>query len=1305
MAKENTLVIPFDKNISYEDWRNKFMYLLRFKKCLPVVQHGERPDSIKEADWKDQEDKVMYYFSLALSASIMADMQKPKEIMDKLDSIYLKKSEAKQLLIERQLNLMKLKENASKNEIEIFFQEFNKKINELRLAGGDVSRKRKLSFLIMALPKNCRHLVDDLDSLPEQNRTVEYIQEKLMSWNEICETTEEQAESTREIKNTNSQAFNTRLTNARKSNRTYNEEPKTCWSCGKIGHISQNCYQNGQGSRKLGRGGYQNKGHQEFHRGRGFHGTRGRNGYGRGRGAYRSGFAGNSEIQDGQETARRLELFNVDVNVGNVEQGENSNVLEWLIDSGCTDHIVKTDKYFYTSRVLKNKVEVKLGNSNIIKASMIGNIMCEFKFGNRNVLVDVRNVYYVPDIGRNLLSVSAITLAGNSVIFKNEYVEFYNSQNRFLFSAKEKNKLFPLLCEVQKNSNEISANYINKNMTTKEKLHRALGHVNFKDLHIMCRDKYMNDLPDFLENEFMKCEVCLESKLSNKEYATERRRARYCGEIVHSDVKYLDVEGFNGERYFVTFIEDYSRIARVYPIKNKSEVFEKFVEYFNILKNYAEGPLCEFKCDNGKEYLNKEFYNLAKNEGFRIFPCIPYNHQLNGVAERYNRTIMDRVRCLRKESNLDRKYWPEFVLAACYIGNRLRNSSTFEGKTPFEIFFQRKPSAKNFKIYGSKVYVRIPDEKRTTSDDKAKKGILVGYFDLGYRVLVDGKVELARNVEIIEPGTDCIQISEDEDNTDDLVETTSFGQNPVERPVRQRKIPSRYDDFVISVNLADLDSPKSFDEAMSSVDQENWKNAMIKEFNSLNESNTWELVPEPKNKKILTVKWVYKKKSENNFKARLVVRGYEQNEEIDEFYAPVTKMSTLRIFLSVAVEREMYVHHMDVETAFLNSEVKSEVYIHQPEGFVEKKNMVYYLKKSLYGLRESPRNWYDLFNKFILKLGFARSNYDLCLYYNKIKGIYCILFVDDLLVCGGNLEDIEKIKTKFKTEFKMKDLGKVEKYLGINIDYDKNSNEMKLSQLNYIEALADKFGVVDSRIKYTPMEISLKLLEGKVNESLKYRNLIGALSYIAQATRPDITYAVNYLSRFQNCCSDTHYKHALRILIYLYHSRHLSLYFVRGDKTLVYAYSDSDWAGDPVDSKSTTGSLIKVFGNPIFWKTKKQKSVCRSSTEAEYVALAFTVEEVLHVRNILNDFDFSADVLKNIKIYCDNTSCIMLARNGNFTKRAKHINVALHFVHDLSNENSIDVVKVEGNANVADSFTKSLSRSKFEEFRYKLNIY
>jgi len=158
-------------------------------------------------------------------------------------------------------------------------------------------------------------------------------------------------------------------------------------------------------------------------------------------------------------------------------------------------------------------------------------------------------------------------------------------------------------------------------------------------------------------------------------------------------------------------------------------------------------------------------------------------------------------------------------------------------------------------------------------------------------------------------------------------------------------------------------------------------------------------------------------------------------------------------------------------------------------------------------------------------------------------------------------------------------------------------------------------------------------------------------------------------------------------------------------ENLVDCFVDSDWASDVVDSKSTTGIVIRIFGNPVFWKTIKQKTVSRSSTHAEYYALADATEEILFIKGILTDLGVDAEDLKNIKIFEDNSGALSLAKNGNFTKRSKHIDVALHFVHDYVSDNIIDVVKVDGTSNISDMLTKSLGRVKFAEFRQKLNVH
>ncbi|KAK2577963.1 hypothetical protein KPH14_012263 [Odynerus spinipes] len=284
-------------------------------------------------------------------------------------------------------------------------------------------------------------------------------------------------------------------------------------------------------------------------------------------------------------------------------------------------------------------------------------------------------------------------------------------------------------------------------------------------------------------------------------------------------------------------------------------------------------------------------------------------------------------------------------------------------------------------------------------------------------------------------------------------------------------------------------------------------------------------------------------------------------------------------------------------------------------------------------------------------------------------------------------------------------MGQVKTYLGIDIEYDEKKSEMSLSQKNYIESLVRKYELESAKLYATPMEQNLKCNPAEsLCENIQYRNLIGVLLYLSTGTRPDISYSVNYLSRFQNCYDNSHYKYALRILKYLYLTKDLKLNFKRNlDNDLVDCFVDADWAGDPTDRKSTTGYVIRMFGNVIDWKSRKQSSVTKSSTGAEYVALSESVSEVLAIKELLQDFNII--IKEPIKIYEDNVGAVDISHLGNFTKRSKYIKVHYHFVNENYLMGKIDVVKIDSKENIADIFTKSLGRNKFEYFRDMLNLF
>ena len=409
-------------------------------------------------------------------------------------------------------------------------------------------------------------------------------------------------------------------------------------------------------------------------------------------------------------------------------------------------------------------------------------------------------------------------------------------------------------------------------------------------------------------------------------------------------------------------------------------------------------------------------------------------------------------------------------------------------------------------------------------------------------------------------------------------------------------------------------------------------------------------------------------------------------------------MQTLKILLSYSCKNNLFIEQMDVETAFLNGVVKTEVYINEPKGYETGDNKVCKLHKALYGLRESPRAWYNCFNKYMESINFVRSNYDYCLYINNTTKdtIYILVFVDDLLICCKDKHIINKVKASLMQRFAMKDLGKISQYIGIDINYSDDRSKLTLSQTKYIESLAAKYNLENAKLFDTPMETNLKLDQAsEIDETIKYRNLIGELLYISSGTRPDISYSVNYLSRYQSCYDQTHYKYAMRVLKYVYKTKDLKLTYCDNiNSEILDCMVDSDFAGDNVDRKSTSGYVIRLYGNVIFWKTHKQGAVTKCSTFAEYVALSEAVSEILFIRNLLSE-SFDVNLYDPTTIYEDNSGAIAIAKFGNFTPNSKHIEVQYHCINENYEMGEIDIEKVDSKFNLADILTKSLDKTKF----------
>ncbi|PKI44367.1 hypothetical protein CRG98_035241, partial [Punica granatum] len=437
-----------------------------------------------------------------------------------------------------------------------------------------------------------------------------------------------------------------------------------------------------------------------------------------------------------------------------------------------------------------------------------------------------------------------------------------------------------------------------------------------------------------------------------------------------------------------------------------------------------------------------------------------------------------------------------------------------------------------------------------------------------------------------------------------------------------------------------------------------WRLAMSEEFNALVKNHTWDLVPASKRQNIIGCKWVFRIKrnadgSINRYKARLVAKGFHQRPGLDytETFSPVIKPTTIRVVLSLAVSSGWPIRQLDVSNAFLHGSIDEEVYMVQPPGFVDSNHPTHVcrLRKALYGLKQAPRAWYRALKNFLMDYGFMTSKSDASLFVftSGNTWIYFLVYVDDLLVTGNDSTAVQQLINALSSRFSIKDLGMLHYFLGV--EAAPTSTGLFLSQHKYIRELLERTDMAGAKEVNTPMSCSASLLlhDGSPPaDATEFRRVVGSLQYLS-LTRPDIAFSVNKLSQYMHAPTQNHWTAVKRLLRYLKQTIFHGLHIKRQSSITLKAYSDADWAGDKDDRVSTSGYLVYLGANPISWSSKKQRSVARSSTEAEYRAVATTAAELAWVQSLLQELGVSSS---SPTIYCDNigvtSSCSQLLGKG-----------------------------------------------------------
>lgn len=559
--------------------------------------------------------------------------------------------------------------------------------------------------------------------------------------------------------------------------------------------------------------------------------------------------------------------------------------------------------------------------------------------------------------------------------------------------------------------------------------------------------------------------------------------------------------------------------------------------------------------------------------------------------------------------------------------------------------------------------------------------------------------------------TDLPQHLQSSSNSAEVRYTSPY---PICNYISYSNLSSSYKAFVSTIPVISV--PNSYSQAVKST---HWCDAMTSELLALESNNTWSIQRLPVHKHPVGCKWIFRVKynadgSLDKYKARLVAKGFTQTEGEDYFdtFAPVAKMTSVKVLLAVAAIKGWVLSQLDVSNAFLHGDLLEEVYMNLPQGYTLPPNLslpgtgpiVCKLNKSLYGLKQAPRQWFAKLSNALLTYGFSQSSSDHSLFtlHTPDSITIILIYVDDMILTGSSEHSIAAIKKHLQALFPVKDLGPLKYFLGLEIA--RNSTGICLHQRKYCLDILSETGLTNAKPSNVPIVQHHKLslsTSPEIQDASQYRRLVGKLIYLT-ITRPEISYAVHILSQFLANPKEDHWHAALKLVKYLKKAPGQGIFFSASSSLTLTAYCDSDWAACPLTRKSISGFCISLGQSLISWKCKKQTTISRSSAEAEYRSMANTCCELQWLLPLFKALAITIPL--PIQLYCDNKSAIQIAANPVFHERTKHIEIDCHIVRNLLHQGVIKNAHLPTQIQPADLFTKALPAATLSSLMSKLSV-
>lgn len=1249
MENENngTSIVRLQGAGNWDIWKFQVKLVLQEKDLMGVVTNGtgacdgdggkDKKEASPEITKKDFTAQKIIGTSMSPSAAVhLLSCSSAQGMWMKLHEVYELKNEMSAMAMNEQF----LAAKKEKDEImSTYISRVEEMARKLKVLKNPVSSGMLLTKILRGLPDNYRHFVTCWESAAASDRNLANLRARLMIEEERLGLL-----PSNDCGSALAARKNTRADKKVALQPKKNEERNfKCFKCGKKGHMRRDCQSKEEHASAL---------------------------------VCSSGFDGDSA--------------------------------EFVADSGASDHMCHDREVFESLTDCTRRI--KIANGALMTARGKGTVKVRCFDGQKWIDRDMLNVLYVPEIKYNLFSITTALDRGYEWHSTAKVCKVLDGNGTVAMGTR-KDKWFIM---------QIVFATARAMVASKERLpisewHKRLVHQNVAHVKKVLRQHDID-----YKNEKFQCEACIFGKMTRASFPTSGTVTERCGDIIHADLcGPMPTRSLGGASYYLLLKDDYSHYRTIYFLAKKETVSDKICEFLDLVKTQVGHTVKALRTDNGLEFVNNRVDALLRSGGTLHQTAVTYTPEQNGSVERDNRTIMEAARTMLFARELNPNLWAEAANTVVYVLNRTGTSSV-ENRSPIELWTGKSADLSNLNAFGRSVYCQVPSQLRKKLNAKAVKCIFVGYSETskGYRVFnpESNKVETAISVVFECPSARLLRINDDDDQEseeeDDLffeTEASDLSKSTVvsdldgslcgltEGNIIPYRLRRRGGEVSDGTALLATGEPCSYSAAINSNQREFWKSAMEEEYKSLIANGTWVLV-NSSNQKLVDNRWVFKIKYDvdgkvDRHKARLVARGFTQIYGVDywETFSPVVRMESVRLIFAIAASRNLRIQQFDIKTAFLNGDLEEEIYMRQPEGFDDGSGRVCKLKKSLYGLKQASRCWNVAFVNCLLEFGLRQCKSDPCVFIGSGDGMLILgIYVDDGILAAESEKDVSQLMAKLTGRFEMSAC-KFGLFLGMEVKR-LDSGDIQISQRSYSEKVLERFGMSEAHPVGTPtIGADGPVVAAEEVIKFPYRAAVGSLLYLAVVSRPDLSFAVGMASRHMENPTREDVCAVKRVLRYLKGTSNLRIQFSSGAALQLVGYCDADYAGDKESRRSTSGCVFMVGGAAISWRSERQSVVATSTTEAEYIAAAEAVKEMIWLKRFLEEMTGSC--IKPL-LRMDNQSAMKLIDNPVMHRRTKHIDVRYHFVRDEKQKKTFSLEFVRTNEQLADFLTKGLSKEK-----------